>query len=405
MNDLLTRLHMEPISDWFDTCYQRALEEEALPDWLTERYLRDAAASFPYFTDRLEDVISALPAVCENPDLVLFAKTLYHMLSDNRHHEQVFPGLEFPKAPEGAETLGYDIFSFYPVFARIHEVCSELRKKDIDQEIIRITYSGIDGCINSSIKLMGRLGFTKIYFLWCTGYKNAALFRLDRFTFEIRDGIELDVYAFVNKDRQIKLLMKDGLKIHKNGLILGSAGAKDPEGAFQTTYQETETAYEGHSVDQDTVLVQRERTRLDKAEWELLYKPGDDLVSIHIPGKQPFDREFVESSLNHGREFFKKLYPDRALRAFMCISWLLSPRLKKFLKPTSNILDFQNRYTRFPYPCEGLPVFQFVFELGVSSLEEVDLDALPETTSVQRNIKRIYQDGGYILETGGLFLF
>ena len=92
-------------------------------------------------------------------------------------------------------------------------------------------------------------------------------------------------------------------------------------------------------------------------------------------------------------------------KAFMCISWLLSPELKKLLKPTSNILSYQNRFSKFPVPCGGLDVFNFVFMKTVSDVSEVDFDALPQNSSLERGLKELYQSGDFIHETGGVFPF
>ncbi|MBQ5746637.1 MAG: hypothetical protein IIV81_01740, partial [Clostridia bacterium] len=156
MNDLLTRLGMEHISDFFDECYEKALRDIESPVWLSEKFIREGAAEYPYFKSELEKVIDALDEVKHNPDLVLFAKTLYIMLGDRRYHEECFEGLEFPKAPEGENPLAYDIFSFYPMFARIREAMAKIRALGVDEEIIEKTYSGVDGCIVASTRLEGR---------------------------------------------------------------------------------------------------------------------------------------------------------------------------------------------------------------------------------------------------------
>lgn len=404
MNDLLTRLGMEHISDYFDECYEKALSDIESPAWLSEKYIREGAEEYPYFSSELERVIDALDEVKNSPDLVLFAKTLYIMLGDRRYHEELFEGLEFPKAPEGENPLPYDIFSFYPMFARIREAMATIRTMGVDEEIIRATYTGIDGCIVASTRLEGRFAFNKTYFLWCTLYKNAVLFKVDRFSFELREGCKLNIYGFINADGEIKILMKEGVKVHRSGLLLGSASAKDESGHFVTNFEEKSDAFEGYLVDESTATVGG-KVSLDKKEWKLLYKPGDDIISVHIPGKKPFDKETVDRSIDKGRDFFKKLYPDKDIKAFMCISWLLEPALKKILKPTSNIIYFQDLYTKFPYVSLGLDVFHFVFEKSVTSLSDIDLDTLSENTSLERNLKQIYKSGGYIYETGGIFKF
>lgn len=395
------RLGMEHISERFDKCHKTALLENGTPVWLTKEYLIEGAEEFGYFESELDSLLDALPRVLEKPDLVLFAKTLYIMLEDRRFHEESLAGLEFPKAPEDEDPLPYDIFSFYPMFARIREAMAEIRKMNVDESIIQKTYRGIDGCIKASTKLEGRFSFNKTYFLWCTLYKNAVLFKIDRFSFELRENCKLNIYAFINSGNKIQILMKDGVRIHQSGRLLGSAGAEDEEGSFVTEYTETEEAYIGNLADDGVVI--REKTSLKKSEWTPLYSPGEDLISIHIPANGAFDRETVSASIEKGRNFFKRLYPEKDIKGFMCISWLLDPALKNILKPESNILAFQDIYTKFPYLSEGLDVFHFVFGKSVKSLSDVDLDSLPEETSLMKKLKSLYRSGGYIYEVGGIF--
>lgn len=401
MNDLLKRLGMGHISDFFDEAYKKALCDPAIPTWLTEDFLRDGAKEFGYFKSELEALVNALPYVVQNDSLVLFAKTLYIMLEDRRFHEECFAGLEFPTAPDGESPLPYDIFSFYPMFARIREAMASIRNSGVDEEVIKTTYEGIDGCIKASTRLEGRFSFNKTYFLWCTLYKNAVLFKIDRFSFELREGCKLDIYAFINDNDEIKIMMKGNIEVHQSGRLLGSAGAKERESSFTTEYEETDKFYIGNlSVDG---IVNREKTALCKAEWKPFYQPGDSLISVHIPSSGAFDRVTVANSIEKGRAFFKKLYPNKDIKGFMCISWLLDPNLKKILKPESNILAFQDIYTKFPYLSEALDVFHFVFEKSVTKLSDLDLDSLPETTSLMKGIKDMYKSGEYIYEIGGIF--
>ena len=136
MNDLLSRLGMEDISPFFDECYEKAKKETGCPVWLTEEFLREAAEEQPYFGQELDELIAAIEPVKNTPDLLLFARTLYHMLTPRVHHESVFGGLAFPEAPEGADPLPYDIFSFYPLFAHIREAYRSLARRGVDAAIL-----------------------------------------------------------------------------------------------------------------------------------------------------------------------------------------------------------------------------------------------------------------------------
>lgn len=400
MNDLLKRLGMQEISPFFDECYEKAKRETGCPVWLTPDFLREAAEEQPYFGEELTEVIAAVDAVKENEDLLLFARTLYHMLTPRVHHESILGGLAFPTAPEGKDTLPYDIFAFYPLFAHIREAYRELTLRGADREILAQTAKNVGQCIGASRRALGRFGFTKLYFLWCTTHKNGALFRIGRFSFEVREDIDLGVYAFKNAKNETKILMSSGHKVHPSGLLLGSAGTEG-DAAFVTEYCESDTAYIGFPVTDDGLHVGSDMISLSRAEWMPLYRPGDNLISVHIPAAGSFDHETVEASLAEGKRFFEELYPDKSLRAYMCISWLLSPELSAILKPESNILSFGNRYERFPVVSEALDVFHFIFHKSVTTVTEELINSLTENNSLERGIKALYKNGGFIHESGG----
>ena len=320
-------------------------------------------------------------------------------------YDDVFQGIKFPEAPEGENPRAYDIFTFYPILARTLDTYRAHRDSGSDPEILTATASGLAECIDASAKRLGRFGFIPMYFAWCTLHANGCLFKIDRFSFELKKNSSYDFYSFINSNGKILNLMSDGLRVAKNGFIFGSAGATDEEGMYTTTYKETDTAYEGFPVNEGGAFVESTPTVLSKSEWSLLYRPGDAVISVHIPEKRAFDKAVIDASFHHAREFFKNRYSDLDIKAFVCTSWLLAPELKAFLKNTSNILYFQNLYTKFPILCQGLDVFNFVFYKSLKSVNELDIDALPGSTSLERGVKELYKNGNFIHETGGIFKF
>lgn len=405
MNPLLERLHLNHISELFDDCYRQALEKRGTPEWLTEDFIRTAAREFPFLPTNLELVISALPAVRANGDLVLFARILHRMLGMHRPHEEIFPTLRFPTPPAGTPPLAYDLFSFYPMLARILEAYRALRQRGVEEAILQATAADVDNSITASTRRVGRPAFTLLYFLWSTTQSNQALFRIGRLNFELVDRCLLPVHGFRNAAGEIRLLMRDELAIHRSGLLLGSPGATDPAGSFVTTYDETDCGFRGYAADSATGSVSPVPVELPKSLWTHWFTPGDCAVSVHIPADGSFDPATVEASLEAGRAFFRKLYPDRKISAWICISWMLAPELQTMLRPDSNVLAFRNRFARYPFPGTGLDVFTFLFTRLVDDLSQVDLAALPAETSLTRAVKNHYLSGKYIHETGGIMAF
>lgn len=120
--------------------------------------------------------------------------------------------------------------------------------------------------------------------------------------------------------------------------------------------------------------------------------PEDLALSIHIPDfLGPMTPEACDASIAQAREFFATHFPDELYRRAVCSSWLLDPHLKDYLPPSSNIVQFQNRFE----VAEGgrdsdKTVLQFVFGPTPD-----DLSALPQRSSLERAVVTHLSNGGH----------
>lgn len=118
----------------------------------------------------------------------------------------------------------------------------------------------------------------------------------------------------------------------------------------------------------------------------LQHQRGDTTIDLHIPESGPMTAGAVTASLDEGRAFFPRHFPDERYTAFACGSWLLDPQLLEYLPEDSNIARFQRRFELEPYEkLEGLDgdveVLRFVFRTLTTPL-----DHLPRRTVLQRAI-------------------
>lgn len=130
--------------------------------------------------------------------------------------------------------------------------------------------------------------------------------------------------------------------------------------------------------------------RIGQLEYELL--PERRAVSLHIPSDACFTPEAIDRSLTAAGDFLARFFPDWAGCPYVCESWLLSRELGKLLKPDSNILHFQRRFRILRLEPGDQDVFQWLFEAGPDTPPE----ALPEKTSLQKNVKAHLLSGGHI---------
>lgn len=389
----------------FRDAYEKAKKDTQIPYWMEEAFLEQTHETMQCFPKYLPQLKQAQKAVRENPKLLQFAKMLEYQFRDHDDLRAACQGLTFPQAPEGAEPLGYDTVVIFPIIAHIQKAYASLLDRGIDKDILQNTYRFLENSISGSINRCGRFSLLQMYLNWSFHYLQGTILRFERFNLELRKGSEMfnHIASFINEQGQLRFLMKKW--IYQNGQLFGSAGCMDENKVIKPQIIETESYVEGHCVDPDTWRVEMHTTRLDKAIWKPFLQPEDTIINIHIPGNVELTPEGCLETYDHARAFYQKYFPERNFKAFACRSWLLSRELEQVLKPTSNILAFGRQFFGFPVTANGTGVFTFAFHKAVPKLGELDIDALPEETSLQRGVKQLYKNGGYIYEYAGLFPF
>lgn len=130
-------------------------------------------------------------------------------------------------------------------------------------------------------------------------------------------------------------------------------------------------------------------------QWEAAGAQGAEgawMISTHIPRSGPLTPEAVDDSFARAADFFAKHFEDYPVTGFHCFSWLLDPLLAADLPQTSNMAQFQRRWTLYgaAVPGDEDAVF-FTF----ARRQPVDLDTLPQETTLQRAIVHRLQTGGH----------
>jgi len=266
-------------------------------------------------------------------------------------------------------------------------------------DMIVSTMGEYDFCVNMCLERTGKPAFDRGRLNWICRVIRNQLIRIERFKYDLPGKFMTGVRVYRNAAGELTVLA-DGLRLHRGGRILGSAGHTEEEGSFIARITETEDAVTGYpSLDG---IVQKETVTLSKKDWQLWLTEEDCFPRIHIPSDGGFDKKTIAHAYARAREVFDRCYPDYPYKGFFCSSWLMSTDLKEVLKPTSNILGFQEPFTQIPHLSSGRLVFSFVF--GLSAAIPEDIDALPEKSSLQRAVKERYKAGGFIHEGAGFFL-
>jgi hypothetical protein len=98
-------------------------------------------------------------------------------------------------------------------------------------------------------------------------------------------------------------------------------------------------------------------------------------------------------------QFFPKHFPDWPVEYAICNSWLLDPQLKSILKPESNIIRFQDRFTITNDSYDSSDsVMQFVFGRHLR-----DIDTISPKSSLERGILEHLRSGRKLYGRQGWF--
>lgn len=406
MKELFKKLKINKITPDLELSYKKAVDEKEVPYWLTHEFLDSVNNENEFITRFLPELHLALDEILKDDDLLLYAKVVYRMLLIDKPIAEVLGNITLPTVPEDVKnTVGYDLFGFFPMLPLIVDAYKELKLRGVDEEILNNTYMGIDGIIKSGMERAGKLCVLPMYFNWNYLYAKGYLLSVGRLNFEIlpMGRKEYGYVVFKNKNDDVKILI-DGVKLHKSGNVLGSYLAEDEDGSYFAEVTESESSYIGYAINDKTELVETTKTELKKSEWIKVLDNTDAVLSVHIPASGKLDGEECEKSYKKAIELFTKYFPEYNIKGFLCESWLLAPELKKLLKPESNILKFKSKYNCFPVSAACNDVFGFVFKKGIGDLKNFNYDELPETNSFTHNIKELYKNGEAIHETGGIIL-
>jgi len=128
-----------------------------------------------------------------------------------------------------------------------------------------------------------------------------------------------------------------------------------------------------------------------KEKHEYADRFGDDAayIYLHIPSApNGLQDDEVEASVRLAQEKLDTYFPACAgkQKVFCVRTWLLGPQLREMLKPTSNIIKFQNRFT-ITHVYEGAVSYvNNVFKIS-APMNTIDFTTLPEDSSLQKAVK------------------
>lgn len=286
---------------------------------------------------------------------------------------------------------GTPVSAMLPVFILvplIPDAMEQYRRRGFPEEEIRSLMSGFKGSMRNAERRMGLPGLDTVYFNWQCLFAKAVIYKAEGLQFELRQLPGNAAYIKNKKTGKVLTMMNKGM-VHRTGLqMLGSAGYEDEEGAFEVSFREDDENFYGYPCDNHRIATAEQI--FSKQEWEIFLRPGDDVLSIHIPRGCDMSPEAVDRYFAAGFKIADERYPDYNCKALYGYSWILDPLLEELLGAESKIADFQRRFIKYPPKSDGTAAFMFVFNGRPANLEDLE-----ETTSLHRKLKKVYLEGGY----------
>ena len=140
-----------------------------------------------------------------------------------------------------------------------------------------------------------------------------------------------------------------------------------------------------------------------KIKDEILIQPGDICINIHVDRHGRLEPNMVNESLALAKKSIKKYFPNTKKLIYRCHSWLLSLQMGLFLSKDRHIMYFQSLFLLLPPHEEdtGDDFFRFLFNTQKSNLD-FSIEALPEDTSLRKNVKKHLLEGKSVQEGRGL---
>lgn len=369
--------------------YPEGMESIQPVDICDEARIAALQEEFDLFGEYYEEVLSEAQRVSKDPELRTWGEAVAGYAFQASITE--FRNTPFP-LPEGS-------VGFLPLLIHLPMVpvaVENYRSRGFSEEMIQTLLNSYKGCMDVVYSKTGSRGLNRTYFNWLMLYSKALIFRYRGFQFEVKAFPDLAVFLKNRETGELVPLLRQG-EVHKSGMILGAAGCEDADGSWTAEFLETEEGYYGYPAVNGKVS--GEKVFYPKDQWAYALQPGQFVLSAHLPKGMDISKANVDEAFSTVKEIANQWYPDYEITALYCGSWLLDPALADILGADSKIAAYGARFARYPLLSAGQEVFSFVFPPNVT-----ELDALPENTRLERGLKKLYLNGGYIHAFAGIIL-
>ena len=242
----------------------------------------------------------------------------------------------------------------------------------------------------------GRLGIFTRQIGWLRTYTWEHLFRIGRLEFWAKPFTGNFTVFHHKTERRVIALAANGACFNAEGFMDAPAKNAAPP-AWTARFRLEEQCARGFPITPWGKALPHE-VKLPFADWDCALHKDDTVLDIHIPAGGNMGPDICIDALRRARDFFKRCFPHRVPRAFVCASWIFSPLLEEALPQNANLVRFLSETHLVPVPQTGPASLWFIFFQN-----KFDPASAPRETSIQRAMLD-YLAGGRMWRDGGMFL-
>ena len=264
------------------------------------------------------------------------------------------------------------------------------QRQGADDEMLKATFGDVLRWVNWYKRETGRDGLAEI--CWAVRAYCNKLYQIGCLQYErIESHYPVQVWQM---GQSILVLSAGGVYVNHQG----RACQDITDASFITGYKQQDNEVSGHLIDTHTGEISPEETAFATTGMTRLLRPGEEVLTMHIPAGTSLDPAEVDQSLAAAKRFFEAAGMPFAL--CLCHSWMLDPQIEGFVQPGSRILNLARRFARFTVAGEGSGA-RFIFLTDTPAL---DLPEAAIKTSLQKAVIRHLKSGGRLYDLGGAML-
>ena len=364
-------------------------------EFLEPEHVRRACGSIGMSEDVTRAILAGLEPLRRAPELRRLAWHCHWLLfRSTAEHAASVSGW-----PSVAGKLGADAAMFYAIvlLSGLDKLRGEHRRRGIPEAVTAETLWDLELWIREYRRRHGAWGFDETR--WLARHFACRVVKLGRLQYEAgRFGPDFSVYRHRTGGRVV-MLAGPGMTFRADGQFDGSDGRHDPAAAWAAEFADEGATIRGRAIRPEGKADPTE-IALPSADWQSVLRKDDPVFNIHIPAGEKMDFDACGESLRTAAARLPEYFPEHRPKAFVCRTWLLDSQLEAYLPADSNIVRFLREFYLFPLPyADDSQTLERVF-----GRRDIDVDAAPTQTALQKAIVRHMKGGGRWRTAGGFLL-